>query len=271
MTQFRTFCLASATAFALSLGDVPVAFAAGNVTATVHKGVLRVVGDGADNSIIITGTMQTAAYQISSGDGTTTINGSTDPFTTAVANRQVFITMEQGNNTVNVHTATFTRQVRITFGPGDDTLEFTNVVINKNLNLAMGEGENTVDFLNSAISENSKIKTGKGVDAVLFDGVEYRGGIFTSDGDDIVSILNSSHVQPKGKLVIKTGKGNDSIEMTNLNWNGKVLANFGPDNDTLVTGGINVGVKVKITGASGTDTLIDNGGHIGTPQFVSFP
>jgi hypothetical protein len=271
MTQFRNLCLASATAAALGLMDVPVASAAGNVTATVQKGVLRIVGDGGDNSIVVTGTMSTSAYEISSGDGTTTINGGPGPITTPVANQQILIEMEQGNNTLDVNNATFSRQVRITFGPGDDTLEFTNVVINKNLNLAMGEGENTIDFLDSAVSENSKIKTGKGVDAVLFDGVQYRGRLFTSDGDDIVSIVNSSHVQPKAKLVIKTGNGDDSIEMTNLFWNGKVLANFGSGNDTLTTGAITVGLKVKITGASGTDTLINNGAHVGVPEFVSFP
>lgn len=271
MATIRSFIFRSSVGFAALAASASIAGAAGNVTVSVVNGQLHIAGDGADNSVIVAGTMQTNAYSVTSGDGTTTINGQVGPITSGVANREIFFEFEQGNNTVVVNNANFTRTVSATFGDSDDEFTLNDVVMNKNLRLTMGDGSNIVDFTDVQISEPSKMDLGDGSDLVSFLASEYRGGINTQDGDDTVTIVNCSHTDPKGKLSVKTGKGIDTLELTNANWEGKVSINCGPGDDSFETGMVEVGLRVKVTGSADTDTLIDNGGHTnGTPEFVAF-
>lgn len=270
MTTIRSIIFRSSVGFAALAASATLAGAAGDVTVSVVNGQLHITGDGADNSIIVAGTMQTNAYSVSSGDGTTTINGGVGPVTSGVANREIFFEFEQGANTVVVNNANFTRTVSATFG-NDGEFTLNDVVMNKNLRLTMGDGANIVDFTDVQISEPSKINLGDGPDLVSLMASEYRGGIYTKDGDDIVTIVNSSHTDPKGKLSVKTGKGIDTLELTNANWEGKIAINCGPGDDSFEAGMIEVGLKVKVTGSADNDTLTDNGGHTnGTPEFVAF-
>jgi hypothetical protein len=271
MIRIRNFIFRSSVGFAALAASASIAGAAGDVTVSVVNGQLRITGDGGDNSIVVAGTMQTNAYSVTSGDGTTTINGQVGPITSGVANREIFFAFEQGANTVVVNNANFTRTVSATFGDSDDEFTLNDVVMNKNLRLKMGNGTNIVDFFDVQISEPSKMNLGDGVDLVSLLSSEYRGGIFTADGDDTVTIVNSSHTDPKGKLSIKTGKGIDTLELTGANWEGKIAINCGAGDDSFTAGNIEVGLRVKVTGSAGTDTLIDNAGHTnGTPEFAAF-
>ena len=271
MATIRSFIFRSSVGFAALAASASIAGAAGDVTVAVVNGQLTITGDGADNSIIVAGTMQTNAYSVTSGDGTTTINGQVGPITSGVANKEIFFEFVQGNDTVVVNNANFTRTVSATFGDAGGEFTLNNVVMNKNLRLTMGDGTNFVDFTDVQVSEPSKITLGDGADLVSFQSSEYRGGIYTKDGDDIVTIVNSSHTDPKGKLSVKTGKGLDTLELTNANWEGKIAINCGPGDDSFEAGTIEVGLKVKVTGSADTDTLTDNGGHTnGAPEFVAF-
>lgn len=270
MDRKKTAVLLSAIGAATVAFYASQASAAGNVIVSVNKGVLRVTGDASDNSIVIEGTESTSVYLVSSGDGTTTINGALDPYTTAVANKQVLIDMGDGADTLDVHNAVITRTCRIATGTGDSSVTLDNVVFNMQLRLTMGDGVNSVLLNNTDISEPSKIITGNGVDTVTLNDAEYRGGIKTKNGDDVVVITNSHHVDPTGMLSVKTANGLDNVTFTDAHWQGKVLINTGNDDDTVTAGNIVVGVFVKIIGAAHTDTLIDNGGHTGAPQFYAF-
>ncbi|HYC56043.1 MAG TPA: hypothetical protein VEL28_14005 [Candidatus Binatia bacterium] len=270
MAHAKKFVIQAVAGIAVVAAAASGAMAAGNVSVTISPtNQLIVVGDGADNDVTISGTASTAIYEVTGNNGTT-INGSASALTTGVANREIFIEMLSGNDTVSIVDATFTRTVEITFGSAVNSLSMNNVVMNKNLKLLMGLGTNSVNFMNTEITEPSKIQTDDGMDTIEFDNVEYRGGIFTKDGNDIVTILNSHHVDPKGKLVIKTGNDQDDIEVTNAVWEGKILVNAGAGNDTVIAGGVDVGVKAKFTGSGDVDSLTNNGGHVGAVQFSAF-
>jgi len=269
MAHASKFIQGAVAGIAIAAATASGAMAAGNVQVSVFQGQLSVTGDSADNDVTISGTPSTAIYEVTGNNGTT-INGAGAPFTTGVANREVFIEMVSGSDTVSIIDATFTRTMSVEFGSAVNSFSMNNVTLNKNLKLTMGLGTNSVSFVDSEITEPSKMKFDDGVDVIEFDNVEYRGGIYTKDGNDIVTILNSHHVDPKGKLVIKTGNDQDDIELTNANWEGKVLINAGTGDDLVTAGTIDVGVKVKITGAGDNDTLTNNGGHTGTVEFSAF-
>ncbi len=271
MINTKSVVLMSAVGFAVLALGASQARASGNVSVSVNLGVMTVTGDAADNSVVIEGTLDTSVFLVTPGDGSTTINGASSPYTTPVANHEVYIDMGGGSDDLVMNNVTITRLCKITTGIGDSSVTMNNVVLNKQLRLTMGDGTNLIDMNNTDISEPSKIVTGNGPDSVLFDDVEYRGGITTKNGDDIVVLANSHHVDPKGKLAVKTGNGADQFTLTDANWRGKILVNTGNDVDTVTVGNITVGAYVKITGGPDADVLIDNGGHTGTPQFISFP
>ncbi|HYC00612.1 MAG TPA: hypothetical protein VEC57_15870 [Candidatus Limnocylindrales bacterium] len=269
MAHRTSFIFKAVAGIAVVAATASGAMAAGNVNVSVFQGQLTISGDSADNDVTISGTASPSRYLVTGNNGTT-VNGMGAPVTTDVANREVFIEMLSGSDTVSIVNATITRTVEITFGNGTNSLSMNNVVMNKNLKLIMGLGTNSINFVDTEITEPSKITTDDGMDTIEFDNVEFRGGIFTKDGNDIVTILNSHHVDPKGKLVVKTGNDQDDIEITNADWEGKMLINAGTGNDLVTAGTIDVGVKAKITGAGDTDTLTNNGGHVGIVEFSAF-
>jgi|GEM_PF-2911165 len=277
MVHKKSVVLISAVGFAVFALGATQALATGNVSASVNKGVLTITGDGSDNSIVMEPKLDaesnpiTSVFMISSGDGTTTVNGVLTPYETPVANHEVLIDLGDGNDELEMTNVTITRMCRITTGTGDSSVTIDNAVFNKQLRLTMGDGANVVDINNTDISEPSKVITGNGPDSITFNDVEYRGGITTKSGDDVLVIANSHHIDPKGKLAIKTANGLDDVTFTDAHWQGKVLINTGNDDDTVTAGNITVGVFVKVSGGGDTDTLIDNGGHTGVPQFTAFP
>ncbi len=119
----------------------------GNVTATVTSaGNLQVVGDTKDNQIVIQST-STGALQVSSLDGTTTINGATTPFTTSSVTGDVDVFMKLGADVVNVGaTGTLTtlpHNLVVDTGAGNDTVAVENATIGGSIALFGGIGSDT--------------------------------------------------------------------------------------------------------------------------------
>lgn len=270
MVDFRRISLAVAAACTAAVLTAPAAHAGGNVTMTINKGVMKLNGDGGDNSIIIEGTMSPTIFQVSSGDGTTTINGMAGPIMTGIVNRHVYIRTGLGNDTIDIRNATFTRKLKITADDGDMLVRMENVIVNFNLFIKTGDGSNEIDMVNVDIGELSNIKTGDGDDIVYWDDVVFRGGLNTKDGSDDITIVNSSHVDPKGKLIVKSGNDDDFIDVTNANWEGRLFIIAGKGNDDVTVGTIDVGVKTRVYGGPDSDTLHNNGGHVGTVEFFQF-
>src|SRR5580700_11193475 len=105
----------------------------GNVTATVTgAGNLLVVGDAKGNEILIQSTSG-GALQVSSLDGTTTINGGSSPFSTTGVTGNVAVFMKQGADVVDVGgtgmLTTLPKNLFVDTGSGDDTVDVENASI----------------------------------------------------------------------------------------------------------------------------------------------
>jgi hypothetical protein len=119
----------------------------GNVTAIVTSGGnLQVVGDAKDNQIVIQST-STGALQVSSLDGTTTINGGNTPFTTSAVTGDVDVFMKQGADVVDVGgegtLTSLPHNLIVDTGPGDDTVAVENASIGGSVALFGGVGSDT--------------------------------------------------------------------------------------------------------------------------------
>jgi hypothetical protein len=122
----------------------------GNVTATVtNAGNLAVVGLAKNSQILIQST-STGALQVSSLDGTTTINGTSTPFTTSAVTGDVDVFMLQTGDVVDIGGAGTVTNVPknlavITLG-GNDTVAVENANIGGNATIFgfLGSDEFTV-------------------------------------------------------------------------------------------------------------------------------
>ncbi len=119
----------------------------GNVTAIVTSGGnLQVVGDAKDNQIVIQST-STGALQVSSLDGTTTINGGSTPFTTSGVTGDVDVFMKLGADVVNVGATgmltTLPHNLVVDTGAGTDTVAVENATIGGSIALFGGVGSDT--------------------------------------------------------------------------------------------------------------------------------
>jgi len=264
--------LGVATVVAVAMvAQAGTALADGNVVIPVPSTTNRnliVTGDSGNNSIVIEGTGMASQFTISSGDGTTTINGSTDPFMVLGANREFKINLGGGNNTLSMLNATVSRSLLITTGDTDNTVSLDNVRTGKRLSLRMGEGANMVTLTGCDITEKSIIRTDNGPDDISIDGSNFRGGIVTKDGDDIISVTNTGHLE--SFLKINSGRGNDTITLDTLDYPLKILVSASRDDDNVTVGNLTAGKKIVINGSQGTDTLTDNGGNSPAPKFGNF-
>ncbi len=203
----------------------------GNVTATVtNAGNLAVVGLAKNSQILIQST-STGALQVSSLDGTTTINGKSTPFTTSAVTGDVDVFMLQTGDVVDIG------------GAGTVTNLPKNLAV-----IALG-GNDTVAVENANISGN----------ATIF-------GFLGSDEFTVGSTSVESPVTIGGTLAIVGGTGNNNtIAVFDANITGDldILSN-GLNDDIQVgfdaglgiigveqTSHVNIGGDLNITPGSG--------------------
>src|SRR5687768_7651624 len=120
------------------------ALLAGNVTALITGGALRLIGESESKQVLIE---QNGAngVTVSSLDGSTTINGSLEPVT--------LTGLRKGNH--------------LAAGDGDDVFRFANQAgsqfdVNGMANLNMGSGNDTLELLNFAAGANVVVNMGAG-------------------------------------------------------------------------------------------------------------
>src|SRR5262245_44937051 len=103
----------------------------GNVGAFVSGGNLHILGDSADNQIMISQS-SLRSFTVSSRDGTTTINGQTGDRTFTGVRNGLNVNLGDGNNLVEIagasgNAVTVSRRLNINAGSGDDQVLLTNV------------------------------------------------------------------------------------------------------------------------------------------------
>lgn len=127
----------------------------GNVlAAVVHGGNLLVLGDSKANQIAIQSTAG-GGLQISSLDGTTKINGSTNPFTANGVTGGVYIFLGQGNDVLQIGVGGATPTV-------SPAIPVVTTSIPQNLLVVTGNGNDTVTIENTTIGEVLPSTAGSG-------------------------------------------------------------------------------------------------------------
>jgi large repetitive protein len=125
----------------------------GNVTTVIHGGNLMVIGGAKGNEILIQSTSG-GALQVSSLDGTTTINGSTSPFTSTAVTGNVDVLMGLGSDVVDVGgPGTITNLPHNLFVAtlgGGDTVAVANATIGGGITLVGGAGSETFSIGSSS-------------------------------------------------------------------------------------------------------------------------
>jgi hypothetical protein len=199
----------------------------GNVLASVLAGGnLLVLGDSKANQIGIQSTAG-GALQITSLDGTTKINGSTNPFTASGVTGNVYIFLGQGNDVAQI---------------GGGSLTTT---LPKNLLVVTGNGNDTVGIANASIGGSVSIFGGTGMDTM-----------------SVGSAATSTAVSVGGNLLMVGGFGNSTLAVFDADVTGNVtLIGNGADDhiqvgydeglgiigDESETGHVNIGGNLTIT------------------------
>jgi hypothetical protein len=224
----------------------------GNVTATVTtSGNLTVVGDAKGNEILIQST-SSGALQVSSLDGTTTINGGSSPFTATGVTGNVAVFMKQGADVVDVGGSGLLTNLPgnlfVDTGSGNDTVAVENASVTGSIALFGGAGNDTLTVGSSSSEAPVTVGgsvyivggTGNSNTIAVFD-ANITGDlrIFSSGADDqvqvgfdaglgIIGVDQTAHVNVGGNLEITTpgdnhcwsyGFGYDSWSMGGNNWN----------------------------------------------------
>jgi hypothetical protein len=172
----------------------------GNVTATVTTGGnLLVVGDAQANQIAIQTT--SGALQVSSLDGTTTINGGAGPFTATGFTGDVDVFMKQGADVVDVGgtgaVTSLPHNLVIDTGSGNDTVAVENASIGGSVALFGGAGSDT--FTVGSSSSEAPVTVG--------------GSVFIVGGTGTGNTIAVFDAEITGDLKIFSSGSNDQIQV----------------------------------------------------------
>ncbi len=241
-------------------------FAAGAVTSSLKKGVLRLNGDINANSISIVPGNSGASFEVTPNAGTT-LDGGAVPIIYTGVTRDVRIDLDEGDNTVVLTNLSINRNLFITTGGGADNVSLDNVVSGATTKIDLGNGDNILDVFDGFV-KRGKIRGGQGIDTFMFDfsagGTGFTGRIDAREGDDSITITN---LGGQNTILVKGSHGNDTISLSNVTAD-KLVVNGGKNDDLVTIGSLTIGRKAIIQGAANTDTLVDNGGHSGVAAVI---
>src|SRR5688572_21019772 len=162
---------------------------AGNVTAQLVDGSLRIVGDAQNNDIVIEKDFVADLLRVNGND--TTINGDSMPAEFNIP-----------------------PDIRIILGDGNDRIVSRDAESSNTLSIDTGNGNDAV-FMDGGLSMDLRIRTGAGRDVITLTsiGVNDSGLIESGEGRDFISIYNGFFSQ---QLIVRTGPDRDTIFHQNL-------------------------------------------------------
>ncbi len=222
---------------------------AGNVDAFVTGGGDLVVnGDSQGNVISITST--DGGLRIT-GFSNTTINGVDSALELTGMDDDVRINMRNGSNTVVIADASIPDTLSIRTESGDDVIIFNvydlpSIDIGGDLRINAGSGDDDVivtaffEGTNMVVGDDVNIRTGAGADVVDLTDMTVldRLTVNTGDGSDTVRVgrqigNQSTATVAGGRMSIRTGSGDDTIEMTKVQAQDRVSMNTGSGRDDV--------------------------------------
>jgi len=232
----------------------------GNVTAIVTSGGnLVVTGDAQGNQIRIQ-SASGGSLQVSSLDGTTTINGGSTPFSTTGVTGNVAVFMKQGADVVDVGgtgmLTTLPKNLFIDTGSGDDTVDVENASIADNVAIFGGAGSDT--FTVGSSNSETAVSVGGSVYIVggtadsntiaVFD-ADITGDlrIFGRGADDqiqvgfdaglgLIGVSETAHVNVGGNLEIKTPSGDRCFSHDQFGFDDQFDNSWNGMGDSLMSG-----------------------------------
>ena len=251
--------------------------AEGRVLAIVDpRGVLQVLGDSADNRILVERTGMPGEFRVVGFD--TLVNGRPS---VVLRSESVTVRLGEGADHVQVD-GLIGGSVALYGGPGDDVLSLGCPVIGGRALLHGGEGEDLLDVQDTLVNGSLHLVGGPGDDEVLMffavgnDELRIEGG----PGEDSISVTRQLQ---RGALAIDGGSGDDRIELghdeitldtlviggsgedrvsvTDCEIGGALGVYLGSQADDLTVGMLAIEGAVVLDGGSGRDGLVDLGGN----------
>lgn len=184
---------------------------AGNVTAEVINGTLFVDGDAGANSIVIAGTGWRSVC-ISSGDGSTTINGLSPDQAPLIGGitRGIVVRTGDGEDTVVLDTVLNRNYIGVFTGGGEDVVELVGVNLRGWGEIVTGDADDLVRVTNSTFRKTLVVDLGAGDDQLEVSGSNVRGRnrLIGGDGTDVLSSDGSQFRSSVGYQTFETVSSN---------------------------------------------------------------
>ena len=204
----------------------------GNVTASVASGILNLQGNNLNNSIVVAQTStSTTGFTVSSGDGSTTINGKSTPqaFTGVTG---ITTKLGCGNDTVLIENATgIAGNVQITASNGNQNITLDNVVVGGNFTLTNSGGQNQTTVENSTIDGSATVTAGAGFNC---QGWSCWGCSSFNDANEIFTL---SHCTVQNNLSISNVSGETTTDIEYSTVGSSTVAGSTVEGNVTITNG----------------------------------
>jgi hypothetical protein len=229
-----------------------------NGAVQVVNGELVIEGTAGNDTVTIRGTSTPGRYEVTGSLGATTVNGVTG---------KLRLEFGDGNDTVILSGAFVAGDVLFDMGGGNDKVQFGDqaaVSSTGDFTVLLGAGDDELRMQRAYVVGDLIIDTGAGRDRLDLTGVSNatqfwagsssRGSmtIRTGDGDDEIDISQAFIV---GATEVDAGAGNDSVRLASSAISGKTTLRGGDGNDSLTADGGYFLSTLVLDGALGADNL----------------
>lgn len=238
---------------------------AGTVSVLQAGGIVRLMGDSANNGVAVTAT---GANSLTiTGDATTSIVGPTS----VSGVTRIYLDLGDGNDTASVAAPVpFAGQVIARPGKGNDAISIGNGQFDNSIVMLDDLGDDQVALTNGTYNGRVILSPGGGSDTVVASLSQFNqdfqlGG---GRGDDLVQIAQSTFAD---RVILHTDDGNDRFDVANTTFAVFSLFDLGSGHDkanlnnvsfpfgkpvSVLIGGLGVD-RVTLTAVTGT--LVTNG------------
>ncbi|MCW5889445.1 MAG: hypothetical protein KIT14_02730 [bacterium] len=256
MHRLTTFCRAFALLSAIGACS---AHAAGNVTALVFGGSLRVTGDVIDNAIRIGPGANPDEFELEGLNGTT-VNGLVVTTVAGVV-RNVKIDLSAGSDELYIEDVLIPRKLEILTGPGADVVDLTDCEVGDTTRIATGSDDDKVVLSTDVFQGRLIVQTDAGDDSISIDLVTAadRVRIANGQGDDDVTIGGSSEF--RSKVRVQAIAGNDTISIDDALFGAPAQFTFAGGDDGATFTNATFASRVLVNGGAGIDSFTDGGGN----------
>lgn len=262
---------------------------AGNISASVHQGVLVLIGDGESNGVLVRASADSLeVVGTDAGGSATTINGEAS-FTASGVTRGLAAWLGSGSDSVTlgdggavsipgavvVGTGNGSDSISgglnngwrtvFTLGPGDDDVSLSNsalatLAITTDVWGSANSGDDEVSLSDVSASLGAVIGTGGGDDSVEISGNSSFPlflTIATGDGADRVNLEGTADatIDVSNALNIATGRGNDVVNAQYVEVDGVVMVSNLDGNATITLDHVNATDGLFAWLGSGDDSL----------------